>query len=124
MAQPVAPASPDVGDRVSRTLSTKRGGRCTAEMRLVWGWVEGLGNGFLFPAPGIHTLRVQFGRVESAPVTIEVDEPAGQEAEVLAAIRDNPFAIVWWAGEDADRLRTRYPGSRYVAGLPRWPSGR
>ena len=113
-----------VGDSMSRTAITKAGGRCTSELRLVWGAVAGAANGFLFPGPGIYTLRVRFHAIESQALTIHVEEPAGREADVLAAVRENPFSIVWWSGEDADQLRARYPSSRYVAPRPRWPSGR
>ena len=102
-----------VGDVLRRTVMTKPGGRCTAELRLVYGPIEGAGSDYLFPAPGTYTVRVQFQTLVSEPVTIHVDAPTGEEAEVLAAIRQNPFAIVWWSGSDGDLLRARYPTSRY-----------
>jgi len=73
--------------------------------------------GFVFPRPGRYTLRVVYVdeglQAEAIPVSVTVEAPAGQDAEVFRLIGGNAFEISY-GGPVTGGLLATYPTSPYL----------
>src|SRR3954468_4159001 len=103
-----------VGDSIMLTVFKEPGGTCTVDLTLVYGSTEGGRSEYFLPVPGDYAVRLDYRGTVSVPVLIHADEPTGAEAELFAALRDDPFQIQYGGGDVAQSLLARFSRSRYL----------
>jgi hypothetical protein len=73
---------------------------------------------FIFPRAGRYTLRISYsdgetGPIEANPVSVTVEEPTGDDAEVFRLLAGDPFEIAY-GGPRARSLLANHPRSPYL----------